>query len=193
MGLDGRQLTLKSADIEELRTGLRGELITADQPAYEGARRLWNPAFDRKPLLIVRCVGAADVRRAVNFAAAHGILTAVRGGGHSVSGQSGCDGGLVIDVSPMRAVEVDPVAKLARVEGGALLGQLDRETLAALISVPRAVGAIDVEIPSPVRRLAISGRNHSPTGCVASGTAAASFDAASTILRVTAVSFALPC
>src|ERR1700688_2176401 len=90
MGLDGRQLTLKSADIEELRTGLRGELITADQPAYDGARRLWNPAFDRKPLLIVRCVGAADVRRAVNFAAAHGLLTAVRGGGHSVSGQSGC-------------------------------------------------------------------------------------------------------
>jgi FAD/FMN-containing dehydrogenase len=136
VGLDGRQLTLKSADIEELRTGLRGELITADQPAYESARRLWNPAFDRKPLLIVRCVGAADVRRAVNFAAAHGVLTAVRGGGHSVSGQSGCDGGLVIDVSPMRAVEVDPVAKLARVEGGALLGQLDREALAFGLATP---------------------------------------------------------
>jgi len=126
VGLDGRQLTLKSADIEDLRAGLRGELITADLPGYDAARRLWNPAFDRKPALIVRCVGAADVRRAVSFTAAHGLVTAVRGGGHSVSGQSGCDGGLVIDVSPMRAVEVDPIARVARVEAGALLGQLDR-------------------------------------------------------------------
>src|SRR2546421_6363009 len=136
VGLDGRQLTLKSAHIEDLRAGLRGELISADQSAYEGARRLWNPSFDRKPALIVRCVGAADVRRAVSFTAAHGLLTAVRGGGHSVSGQSGCDGGLVIDVSPMRAVEVDPIARVARVEAGALLGQLDREALAFGLVTP---------------------------------------------------------
>jgi FAD/FMN-containing dehydrogenase len=136
VGLDGRQLTLTSADIEDLRTGLRGELITADQPGYDTARRLWNPAFDRKPALIVRCVGAADVRRTVSFTAAHGLLTAVRGGGHSVSGQSGCDGGLVIDVSPMRAVAVDPLARVARVEAGALLGQLDRETLAFGLATP---------------------------------------------------------
>src|SRR5690348_15333776 len=106
VGLDGRQLTLKAAEVDELRAALRGELITADLPGYDTARRLWNPAFDRKPALIVRCVGAADARNAVNFATAHGLLTAVRGGGHSVSGQSGCDGGLVIDLSPMRAVEV---------------------------------------------------------------------------------------
>jgi FAD/FMN-containing dehydrogenase len=136
VGLDGRQLTLKSADIEDLSAGLRGEVITADRPGYDAARRLWNPAFDRKPALIVRCVGAADVRRAVKFAAAHGLLTAVRGGGHSVSGQSGCDGGLVIDVSPMRAVEIDPIAKVARVEAGALLGQLDREALAFGLATP---------------------------------------------------------
>src|SRR5580693_2704142 len=136
VGLDGKPLLLKSADVELLRAGLRGELISADQPAYENARRLWNPSFDRKPALIVRCVGAADVRHAVRFTAAHGLLTAVRGGGHSVSGQSGCDGGLVIDVSPMRAVEVDPIAKLARVEAGALLGQLDREALAFNLATP---------------------------------------------------------
>jgi FAD/FMN-containing dehydrogenase len=135
-GLDGRELALKAADIDDLRAGLRGELITADLPAYESARRLWNPAFDRKPALIVRCVGAADARRAVSFAADHGLSTAVRGGGHSLSGQSGCDGGLVVDLSPMRAVEVDPVAKLARVEGGALLGQLDREALAFGLATP---------------------------------------------------------
>ena len=136
VGLDGRQLTLKSAEIEDLRAGLRGELITADQPAYEAARRLWNPAFDRKPALIVRCAGAADVRHAVQFAAARSLLTAVRGGGHSVSGQSGCDGGIVIDVSPMRAVEVDPIARVARVEAGALLGQLDREAMAFGLATP---------------------------------------------------------
>jgi len=136
VGLDGRQLTLKSADVQDLRAGLRGELITADLPGYDAARRLWNPAFDRKPALIVRCAGAADVRRAVSFSGAHGLLTAVRGGGHSVSGQSGCDGGLVIDLSPMRAVEVDPLARLAHVQGGALLGQLDREALAFGLATP---------------------------------------------------------
>ncbi|HEY3729813.1 MAG TPA: FAD-binding oxidoreductase [Steroidobacteraceae bacterium] len=135
-GLDGRDLTLKAADVEALRAGLRGELVTPDLPSYEGARRLWNPAFDRKPALIVRCVGAADARLAVSFAATHGVLTAVRGGGHSLSGQSGCDGGLVVDLSPMRAVEVDPIAKVARVEGGALLGQIDRESLAFGLATP---------------------------------------------------------
>ena len=136
VGLDGKALTLKAAEVEDLRVGLRGELITADQPAYESARRLWNPAFDRKPALIVRCAGAADVRRAVQFAASRRLLTAVRGGGHSVSGQSGCDGGLVVDVSPMRAIEVDPIARMARVESGALLGQLDREAMAFGLATP---------------------------------------------------------
>ena len=136
VGLDGRAVTLKASDVDDLRAGLRGELISAGEPQYDTARRLWNPAFDKKPALIARCVGAADVQRAVTFAAAHRLLTAVRGGGHSVSGQSGCDGGLVIDLSPMRAVEVDPVARTARVEGGALLGQLDRESLAFGLATP---------------------------------------------------------
>jgi FAD/FMN-containing dehydrogenase len=136
IGLDGRALTLRVADVDDLRAALRGELIIAGQPEYETARRLWNPAFDKKPALIVRCVGAADAQRAVRFAAAHGLLTAVRGGGHSVSGQSACDGGLIIDLSPMRAVEVDPVARTARVEGGALLGQLDRESQAFGLATP---------------------------------------------------------
>ena len=130
MGLDGKAVTLKGTDIDELRAALRGELLGAGAAGYDQARRLWNPAFDRRPALIARCQGAADVRRAVRFAAANGLLTAVRGGGHSFSGQSGCDGGLMIDLSPMRAVEVDPSTKRARVAGGALLGQLDRESQA---------------------------------------------------------------
>jgi hypothetical protein len=136
LGLDGRQLILKPADIDDLRSGLRGELITADQAGYDTARRLWNAAFDRKPALIARCAGAADVMRAVSFAAAHGLLTAVRGGGHSLSGQSGCDGGMVIDLAPMRAVHVDPIAREARVEAGALLGPVDRETQAFGLATP---------------------------------------------------------
>jgi FAD/FMN-containing dehydrogenase len=141
VGLDGQPLALKAGEIDDLRAGVRGEVLTAEDSSYGSARRLWNPVFDKKPALIVRCVGAADVRRAVQFAAAHGLLTAVRGGGHSLSGQSACDGGIMIDVSPMRAVEVDPIAKTARVEGGALLGQLDRESLAFGLATPVGTAA----------------------------------------------------
>jgi FAD/FMN-containing dehydrogenase len=130
VGLDGRPQTVKSSDVEELRAGLRGELLAPGDAGYDAARRLWNPAYNRKPALIVRCVGAADVMHAVSFASAHALLTAVHGGGHSLSGLSACDGGLMIDVSPMRAVDVDPVARRARVQSGALLGQLDRESQA---------------------------------------------------------------
>jgi len=136
LGLDGRELTLKAADLRDLRAGLRGELITADAAGYDAARRLWNAAFDRKPALIARCARAADVMRAVSFAAVHGLLTAVRGGGHSLSGQSGCDGGMVINLSPMRAVHVDPIAREARIETGALLGPVDRETQAFGLATP---------------------------------------------------------
>ena len=130
LGLDGRQLMLTAADVADLRAGLRGELLTAGDAGYDDARRLWNAAFDRKPALIARCAGAADVMRAVSFASAHGLLTSVRGGGHSLSGQSVCDGGLEIDLSPMHSVHVDPAAKLARVEPGTLIGQFDRESQA---------------------------------------------------------------
>ncbi len=78
-GLDGRQLNLKPSELGELRAALRGALLTADAAGYDTARRLWNPAFDHKPALIARCAGAADVMHAVSFAAAHGLLTAVRG------------------------------------------------------------------------------------------------------------------
>jgi FAD/FMN-containing dehydrogenase len=141
VGLEGAPLTLRGADIDELRAALRGELITPGQAGYDDARRLWNPAVDRRPALIARCLGAADVRHAVGFAAAHGLLTAVRGGGHSFSGQSGCDGGLVIDLSPMRAVEVDPTTRRARVGGGALLAHLDREAQGFGLATPAGVVA----------------------------------------------------
>ena len=130
LGSDGKQLTLSAQDVDDLRSGLRGELLLAGDEGYDGARRLWNPAYDRKPALIARCHGAADVVRAVKFAGAHSLLTAVRGGGHSLSGQSAPDQGFMIDLAPMRAVDVEPQARRAHVEGGSLLGFLDRESQA---------------------------------------------------------------
>ncbi len=126
----GKALALARADVEEFGASLRGELILPGDSDYEQARKLWNGSFDRRPALIARCVGAADVVQAVNFARSSDVLTAVRGGGHSISGQSVCDGGLVIDLSQMKAIRVDPVARTAQAQPGVLLGELDREAQA---------------------------------------------------------------
>jgi FAD/FMN-containing dehydrogenase len=126
---DGRKILLRAADVEDFRAGLRGQLLMPGATGYDDARRIFNGMFDRRPAMIARCLGAADVVRAVRFAGAHELLVAVRGGGHSLSGQSVCDDGLVIDLSLMRGVRVDPNDRLARAGGGALLGDLDRETL----------------------------------------------------------------
>ncbi len=136
IGRTGKQLVVRGADIDALRGSLRGQLLTATDQGYEQARHIWNGAFDRRPALIVRCAGPSDVVQAVNFGRAQDLLIAVRAGGHSISGQSTCDGGLVIDVSPMRAVRVDPIARIARVESGALLGDLDRESQAFGLATP---------------------------------------------------------
>lgn len=127
---DGRQLLLKATDVRDFAASLRGELLMRDSAGYESARHAWNGAFDRHPALIVRCTGAADVMQAVKFATSHQLLVSVRGGGHSLSGQSVCEKGLMIDLSQMNGAHVDPAKKIATVEGGALLGALDREALA---------------------------------------------------------------
>ena len=131
VGVDGRQVTLTAADVKDLRGALHGALLAPGQDGYDAARRLWNAAFDKKPALIVRCADAADVQQAVRFAAAHRLLTAVRGGGHSLSGQSCCDGGLLISVSAMREVQIDSAARLAHVQAGSLLGPVDQAAQAA--------------------------------------------------------------
>src|SRR5687767_6639031 len=94
--------------IAELKAGLRGRLLSPGDDGYDDARRTWNGMFDRRPALIARCAGVADVRRAVNFGRDHRLPLAVRGGGHSFPGHSVCDGGLVIDLSLMKSVRVDP-------------------------------------------------------------------------------------
>ena len=126
---DGRKILLRAADVEDFRAGLRGQLLMPGIAGYDDARKIFNGMFDRRPAMIARCLGAADVVRAVKFARANELLVAVRGGGHSLSGQSVCDDGLMIDLSLMRGVRVDPNERLARAGGGALLGDIDRETL----------------------------------------------------------------
>jgi FAD/FMN-containing dehydrogenase len=127
---DRKEILLKGADVKDFAAQLRGELLLRDSAGYDTARRAWNGAFDRHPALIARCSGPADVMEAVKFAASHHLLLSVRGGGHSLSGQSVCEKGLMIDLSQMNSARVDPVRKLATIEGGALLGALDREALA---------------------------------------------------------------
>ena len=110
--------------------GFRGELITADHARYDDARAVWNGTVDRRPRLIARCHGTVDVAAAVQFARERDLEIAVRGGGHNVAGTAVCDDGIVIDLSGMRGVLVDPVARIADVQGGALWGDVDRETQA---------------------------------------------------------------
>jgi FAD/FMN-containing dehydrogenase len=130
MTLSGGTMTLRGRDLSELAASMRGHVLVAGQEGYDQARRVWNAMFDKRPAVIALCASPSDVMRAVTFAREHRLLTAVRAGGHSISGKSTCDGGIVIDVSPMQGVRVDPEARVARVEGGALLRHLDRETSA---------------------------------------------------------------
>ncbi len=122
----GKEILLPKADVEQLRRSLAGSLLLREDEGYDAARRIWNGAIDRKPALIARCANTADVMQTVQFAAAHDVLVAVRAGGHSSSGKSVCDDGLMIDLSAMREVKVDPARRVARVQGGALLSDLDR-------------------------------------------------------------------
>ncbi len=125
VGASGQPVTLSAADIKDFRSSLSGQLLLTQDPAYDQARRIWNGAFDRHPALIARCGGAADVVQAVNFARTHALLCAVRGGGHSISGQSSCDGGLMIDLALMKDIQLDSARRIAKVQPGVLLGELD--------------------------------------------------------------------
>lgn len=114
--------------ISDLKERFRGLVLVAEDDGYEEARQVWNGMFDKHPLIIARCVTTADVIEAVNFGREHKLLVAVKGGGHSSAGKATCDGGIVIDLSLMRRVLVDKETNTARVDGGALLGDVDNET-----------------------------------------------------------------
>ena len=122
---------LGEATVQELRETVRGEILTPSDEGYAEACRVWNGAHDgRRPALVVRCTGAADVIAAIGFARSTHLPIAVRGGAHSIAGFSTCDGGLVIDLSPMKGVRVDPETRRATVGGGAVWADVDHETQA---------------------------------------------------------------
>jgi FAD/FMN-containing dehydrogenase len=137
----GGSMAVDPARIDGLRGALRGSLIGPDDAGYDVARTVWNGMIDRHPAAIVRAAGAGDVVQAVNFAREHRLQLAVKGGGHNIAGKAACEGGLMLDLSAMRSVRVDPTLKRARVEPGALLSDFDRETQAFGLSTPTGINS----------------------------------------------------
>jgi FAD/FMN-containing dehydrogenase len=132
---------LKNDVVDQFRATLRGSLLLPGDPEYDTARQLWNAMIDKRPALIVRCAGTADVMASVSFARNYDLPLAIRGGGHNIAGNALCDDGLVIDLSGMRSVHVDPDASIAYVGGGATLADADHETQAYGLAVPLGINS----------------------------------------------------
>lgn len=141
VGLTGDRITLDDASLEKLKSSLRGALLFPGDEGYDKSRTVWNAMIDRKPALVARCAGVADIRQAVTFAQTHRLLTAVKGGGHNIAGNAVCEGGLLIDLSTMRTVTIDPVAAVAHVEPGATLGDFDHECQAFGLATPVGINS----------------------------------------------------
>lgn len=139
MSIGARSTTIDAAAVNSLNVSFGGTLIRPTDLGYEEHRKVWNGAIDRRPGLIARCAGVADVIAAVRFARAHDLLPAVRGGGHSFPGLSVCDDDLLIDLGGMKGIRVDPAARTVRAQAGVLLGELDRETQAFGLAVPSGI------------------------------------------------------
>jgi len=136
---DGNEKVIEKAVLKELQASLRGQILLPGNAGYDAARHGWNGMIDKHPALIVRCTDAADITHAVNLARDYNLLTAVRAGGHSAAGKSVCEGGIMIDLSQMRGVRVDPNARAAWIQPGVLLGALDHETQLHGLAVPAGV------------------------------------------------------
>ena len=139
--IDGATAELAPEALAALRGQLRGVLCLPGEPGYDQARTVWNGMIDRRPAAIVRAAGAADVVRAVKLARQHRLLLAIRGGGHNIAGNAVCEGGLMIDLSPMKSVRIDPVGRTARVEPGVTLGEFDREAQAFGLATPLGINS----------------------------------------------------
>ena len=137
--LPATETPLDPEALQAFMEGVRGVVLTSGDPGYDDARGIWNGLIDRRPALIVQCTGAADVVDAVNFARERGLLLSVKGGGHNVAGNAVNDGGLVIDLSQMRGVHVEPSTQTVRAQGGALWGDCDREAQLFGLAVPGGV------------------------------------------------------
>ncbi len=137
----GSTTSLSQPVIESFKAALRGQFLLPGSAEYDAARGVWNAMIDRRPALIARCATADDVAAAVRLAAAHDLLVAVRGGGHNIAGNAVCDGGLMIDLSAMNAVQVDAAKRTARVGPGATLADVDRATQAHALATPVGINS----------------------------------------------------
>ena len=140
-GSDGGSRPVDDAALAALGVSLRGAVLTPGDDGYDAARALWNGMFDRKPGLVIRALGTGDIQAAVNFARENSLLMAVRGGGHQIAGLAVADGALLLDLSQMRSVHVDEARRRVRVDPGALLGDVDRETQLYGLVVPTGVNS----------------------------------------------------
>ncbi len=139
--LDGKQQIIPEDALDKLRSGLHGKLLLPGEPGYDDARTIWNAMIDRKPAIIVSAADAADVTRAVQFAREHKLLVAIRGGGHNIAGNAVCEGGLMIDLTPMKTIRIDPKARTAYVEPGVTLGEFDKEAQAHGLATPLGINS----------------------------------------------------
>jgi FAD/FMN-containing dehydrogenase len=143
-GLNGNTVELNAAALQAFKAAFKGQVLTAEDASFEDTRKIWNAMIDRRPGLIARCTGTADVVQAVRFARQHGLLSSVRGGGHNIAGLAVCEGGLMIDLSLLRGVWVDATRQVAQAQAGCTLGDVDRETqlhgLAAVLGFVSATG-----------------------------------------------------
>ncbi len=139
--MDGGEKQVPARDIEKLRGEVDGGLTLPGEEGYDEARTIWNAMIDRRPAMAVRCTSPHQVQAAVGFAAAHDALVAIRSGGHNIAGNAVCDGGLLLDLSPMRAVEIDHAARTARVQAGALLCNLDEAAQEHGLAVPLGINS----------------------------------------------------
>ncbi|MHA1961356.1 MAG: FAD-binding oxidoreductase [Candidatus Thorarchaeota archaeon] len=137
--LSGEEAFPAEDALENLKLQIQGDVLLPSDDDYDKARKIWNGMIDKRPALIVRCAGPADVIDAVKFARTHNILVSVRGGGHNVAGNALVDNGMVIDLSQMRGIHVDPKSRTARAQAGATLGELDRETQVFGLAVPSGI------------------------------------------------------
>ncbi len=139
--LAGGQVELDAHTLQTFASSLDGSLLDRDDPGYEEARAVWNAMVEKRPALIARCAGAADVKRSLDFARKHGLLFSVRGAGHNIAGSGLCEGGLTIDLSQLRAVDVDLGSSTARVQPGATLGDVDAATLPHGLAIPVGINS----------------------------------------------------
>jgi FAD/FMN-containing dehydrogenase len=139
--LDMANKTISSDTVAALRSKLRGTVALPGEDGYEAARSIWNAMIDRRPGLAVRCLGAADVVNAVKLARDQKLLVSVRSGGHNIAGNAVCDGGLLIDLSLMKSVRVDPASRTARVEPGATLADFDKEAQGFALATPLGINS----------------------------------------------------